>query len=151
VVLNGSHGIGRTVWSSGRSRSSIATYPGRPDLIHWKSPDFSPCGWVLIDQWTDHHLVSFFSFLMPLYNRTHLHQRQELTPAPSYGPKISSSQYHQECNVHQSASTSMIALECAAEMIGSEMAQQADGNFDSLGAMPTNNQSQDMVLHREKQ
>jgi hypothetical protein len=71
--------------------------------------------------------------------------------APSSGFKIPSPQYHHECDVYQSASASMVAFDCAAEMIGSEMTQQADGDFDLLGVIPINTQSQDMVLHREKQ
>jgi hypothetical protein len=44
----------------------------------------------------------------------------------------------------------MVALECAPEMTGSEMTQQAGRQFDSLGAIPINNQIHDMVLNREK-
>jgi hypothetical protein len=41
----------------------------------------------------------------------------------------------------------MVALECALEIISSEITQQADDHFDFHGDVPINNQSQDMVLH----
>jgi hypothetical protein len=71
--------------------------------------------------------------------------------APSSGSKIPSHQCHQECDINQNSSVSKVAIECAPDIICSEITQQADGHFDFIGAIPINNQRQDTVIHREKQ
>jgi hypothetical protein len=104
----------------------------------------------------DRSTFRFLLFLFHAFIQSHPPSRAPTVgtsqiSAPRSGSKIPSPQCHHECDVDQSASVGMVAFECAPEMIGSEMTQQADGHFDLLGVIPINTQSQNMILQREKQ